>query len=512
MQDSLIGAAGIAVGLSAVKQAAAEDKPEVDAKKILNYNPNMEYRRLGKTGLWVSAVAMGGHWKRVDKILSAANKTFDQNCHDIVTRCIEVGIVSTKFVGYNVRIRGEVMRSKDCSKCCMIAPIISLILLSPSSGNSTSEPYSELLREAVAELCRGPDGYPRRPELLPPARDLNWAQAPPRFRPSVEGLDDANAVPFLIKAVYEGLDWDANVPYGAPKFQRIARRYAVLSLAASGDLAAFDVLTDILHSDANSVNWDLAGESLALLIEDMRLYGAAGLGILGEPNAVDHLLSMLGDDNRFLKHHCLWSLAKIGDLRAIKPMLDAALADKEIDGLTLHSCLQHMTKAEIESDYSNGGIIYKDFPELGRLRAGTAQYKKLWQHWLKVRETWTEREFEKRYERWLKGRGDSQDERRLRGVGITALPLIIEKVEQGEAALIPVVSRLVDQELPQVATQQECLTWWQKNKDRWLIPSEEEKNQEKTGNQQLQKMTSQRPMYLCAVCSDNCRVIVRLSR
>ena len=33
--------------------------------KILNYNPNMEYRRLGKTGLMVSAVCLGGHWKRV---------------------------------------------------------------------------------------------------------------------------------------------------------------------------------------------------------------------------------------------------------------------------------------------------------------------------------------------------------------------------------------------------------------------------------------------------------------
>jgi predicted aldo/keto reductase-like oxidoreductase len=91
MQDSLVGAAGIAVGLSAAERAAAE-KPPVDTKKSLNYNPDMEYRRLGKTGLWVSAVAMGGHWKRVDKILSAAGKTFDQNCHDIVSRCIDVGI------------------------------------------------------------------------------------------------------------------------------------------------------------------------------------------------------------------------------------------------------------------------------------------------------------------------------------------------------------------------------------------------------------------------------------
>ena len=32
---------------------------------ILNYNPRMEYRRLGRTGVYVSAVCLGGHWKRI---------------------------------------------------------------------------------------------------------------------------------------------------------------------------------------------------------------------------------------------------------------------------------------------------------------------------------------------------------------------------------------------------------------------------------------------------------------
>jgi aryl-alcohol dehydrogenase-like predicted oxidoreductase len=64
----------------------------------------MEYRPLGKTGLWVSAVCLGGHWKRVDKMvpnlfkgrgwLSADlnNEGFIKNRRDVVTRCIESGI------------------------------------------------------------------------------------------------------------------------------------------------------------------------------------------------------------------------------------------------------------------------------------------------------------------------------------------------------------------------------------------------------------------------------------
>jgi hypothetical protein len=54
-----------------------------------------------------------------------------------------------------------------------------------------------------------------------------------------------------------------------------------------------------------------------------------------------------------------------------------------------------------------------------------------------------------------------------------------EKVKQGEKELIPLISYTVDKELPLDATQQQCLAWWDKSKDKWLIPLE----QEKTGNQ-----------------------------
>jgi len=87
MRDAAVGAAGIAIGLGAVEAAGKSGK-----KKILNYNADMEYRRLGKTNLIVSAVCMGGHWKRVDKVLNATGRTFEENCRDVVSRCIEVGI------------------------------------------------------------------------------------------------------------------------------------------------------------------------------------------------------------------------------------------------------------------------------------------------------------------------------------------------------------------------------------------------------------------------------------
>ncbi|MHC4457318.1 MAG: aldo/keto reductase [Planctomycetota bacterium] len=82
IRDSAIAAAGVAVGLGAVsgQNAQAGDKT-VDTSKILNYNPNMEYRRQGKTNLMVSAVCLGGHsWSE------------DRQRYEIVSRSIDVGI------------------------------------------------------------------------------------------------------------------------------------------------------------------------------------------------------------------------------------------------------------------------------------------------------------------------------------------------------------------------------------------------------------------------------------
>ena len=116
MRDSAAAAAALATGLTAAGKVHAADPPprlasaDTEARttksstgKILNYNPDMEYRRCGKTGLMVSAVALGGHWKRLVKIIGGREaegwmtedingRDFQKNRYEVVTRCIERGI------------------------------------------------------------------------------------------------------------------------------------------------------------------------------------------------------------------------------------------------------------------------------------------------------------------------------------------------------------------------------------------------------------------------------------
>ena len=81
MRDSAMVAAGVAVGLGAVGRSAGATSASVNTSRILNYNPDMEYRRLGKTNLMVSAVCLGGH-----------SKSDDRERYEIVSRCIDAGM------------------------------------------------------------------------------------------------------------------------------------------------------------------------------------------------------------------------------------------------------------------------------------------------------------------------------------------------------------------------------------------------------------------------------------
>lgn len=96
-------AATFAAGLTSTPTVRAGNPAGEDTSKILNYSSDMEYRRCGKTGLMVSAIALGGHWKRIDRMIGGEQipgwmtmkidvPAFQANRAEVVSHCIDRGI------------------------------------------------------------------------------------------------------------------------------------------------------------------------------------------------------------------------------------------------------------------------------------------------------------------------------------------------------------------------------------------------------------------------------------
>ena len=133
VRDGAAAAAGIAVGLAGcehgTRQPAAPPgapKPSgVPTTSILNYNENMEYRRLGKTNLMIGALALGGHWKEIHKAVPGVltgkgwlsadleNEGFKKNRHDVVSACMDAGMnyidacTGAEATAYSEALRGR---------------------------------------------------------------------------------------------------------------------------------------------------------------------------------------------------------------------------------------------------------------------------------------------------------------------------------------------------------------------------------------------------------------------
>jgi len=125
VRSTAVGAAALAAGVSASGVVEVGNAAGTDTGKIINYNPDMEYRRCGKTEWMVSAVCLGGHWKRVNLMvpgifegrswLSAnlADPGFQKNRYDVVTRCIERGInyidacTHAEIIAYSKALEGR---------------------------------------------------------------------------------------------------------------------------------------------------------------------------------------------------------------------------------------------------------------------------------------------------------------------------------------------------------------------------------------------------------------------
>lgn len=115
MRTGAAAAAGLAAGIGATGCKTTE----------VSKHPEMKYRPLGKTGLSISSVCLGGHWKRVDQMVPGVfggkswlnadldSDGFKENRREVVTRCIERGInyidacTKQEVLAYSEALRGR---------------------------------------------------------------------------------------------------------------------------------------------------------------------------------------------------------------------------------------------------------------------------------------------------------------------------------------------------------------------------------------------------------------------
>ncbi len=101
VRDTTLAAAGMTVAASAA--------PPVQSTR--SYNPNMEYRRLGQTGLMISAISLGGHWKQLPH--AVGTKAFAKNRREVVSACIDCGVnyvdacCGPEILAYSEALRGR---------------------------------------------------------------------------------------------------------------------------------------------------------------------------------------------------------------------------------------------------------------------------------------------------------------------------------------------------------------------------------------------------------------------
>lgn len=143
-----------------------------------------------------------------------------------------------------------------------------------------------------------------------------------------------------------------------------------------------------------------------------------------------------------------------------------------------------ITKAKLHMvlKEENGRLIHTivGFPYFSFVSSDKEDILRNWLRWWHGGRKEIPQYFDTLYVRWKelkdKGKKDEAEERyqQIRNMGIIVLPYLIEKIAGGDTSLIPTVFKLTDGAVKVDAKPEECIEWWNKNKEKWYIPIEDE--------------------------------------
>ena len=163
---------------------------------------------------------------------------------------------------------------------------------------------------------------------------------------------------------------------------------------------------------------------------------------------------------------------------------------KEIAQLRANVLPYLMDKYEQDGDL-HGAVVRvtgRQFADQEKQAFGGDDYA-LYLHWWKNERQRTGEEFWEKYCKWRHWQeGDSierpyephphLDAGILNNMGVIAIPWVVRGIEAGDSQLIYVLSSIMRRQpggpaVPENATREQCLEWWEKNKgDWWWVPEE----------------------------------------
>ncbi len=296
-----------------------------------------------------------------------------------------------------------------------------------------------------------------------------------------------------------------NGPAWLPKSEHhLARCYAAMCLGATKDPKALDPLIEAM---------DTLDDSPADGREHISTYAIIALGCLGDANAVEPLIDALKSEQAYISNQVPSALSSIGDFRAVGPLIkmleekqrkwqaseknlrnfpDSSednnimktilkARSEEIKNSTAvveyDELLMKLTKTRMRTEHKSSNGWTKN--QLAEIRRGDANtLPDLWSQWWRGGPQFTRARLEAKHSEWKAMKKENQPEKsnansklsEMADLGIPAIPFMVEKVRQGETDFIPLISRLTNKELAETATKEQCLAWWEANKQKWLIP------------------------------------------
>jgi hypothetical protein len=161
----------------------------------------------------------------------------------------------------------------------------------------------------------------------------------------------------------------------------------------------------------------------------------------------------------------LREIAKIG-IPGI-PLIIEKIEEK--DDMYLDFCIFLITRKVFEKS---------EWPpdKLGDSHTGAKMYVEWWKEGRKK----TPEQFSGYFQDWRRLTSECKTEeakaklKNLTNLGIDALPLMIEKIREGNTEFIPIISFLTNEAIKKDASPDTAIKWWAENKQNWLLPPVED--------------------------------------